>query len=854
MNIKSLWLGIVLAGWTSSSIGFAQGTAFTYQGQLSDGELPASGIYDLTFGLFTTSNGPGQIGGTLTSAATPVSNGLFTVTLDFGANYPGADRWLELAVRTNGAGGYTTLTPRQKITAAPYAVTAGTLTGPITETQLPVNAAKLNVANTATQATAVPVITSGFITGATVLSGGSGYLTPPNVSVNAPQGSGAIITAGITGGVVTGLTVQNAGSGYTAGATITIAAPPSNGFQVFASTNYFTMANFLTNANNTFAGNFSGNGSALTNLSAWQLGGNAGTAPGAQFIGTTDNQPLEFRANHQRVLRLEGKVPSGAPNFIGGGPRNFVGGGVIGATISGGGATNYGGLAYTNSSLGDFTAIGGGAGNGIASGSIASSIGGGINNDIRINSGYSTIGGGGDNNVANDSSVATIGGGLFNNIGTNSSRSTVGGGANNTVANNSTNITIAGGVDNDVGANAGDSTIGGGGNNSIASGSLHTTIPGGRNNAVGAGSSYSTIGGGFNNQTGTNCLGSTIGGGNDNAINNASIWSTIAGGSLNVIMANTLFSTIAGGAGNLIEVNGSANVIGGGQGNRIRANVNNGTVAGGGQNEIESGNGSYGFIGGGENNRINSTHTTIGGGAFNIISISSSSSTIGGGSGNLISASSPSSTIGGGNGNLIAANSPGATIPGGAENAATNYAFAAGRQAKANHTGSFVWGDSTAANLNSAAANSVTLRAAGGYRLFSNSGTTIGVSLAASGNAWAAISDRNRKKDILPLDERQVLDKLAGIPISAWHYDFEAADSTPHIGPMAQDFKAAFYPGRDDKTISTMEFDGVALAAIQGLNQKLEAAVAEKNRELVSLRDELEALKHMVQQMASVDH
>ena len=67
-----------------------------------------------------------------------------------------------------------------------------------------------------------------------------------------------------------------------------------------------------------------------------------------------------------------------------------------------------------------------------------------------------------------------------------------------------------------------------------------------------------------------------------------------------------------------------------------------------------------------------------------------------------------------------------------------------------------------------------------------------------------------------------MLNKLAGMPVSQWNYNWEKDTDVPNIGPMAQDFKAAFYPGRDDKGISTLEFDGVELAAIQGLNQKLD--------------------------------
>lgn len=109
------------------------------------------------------------------------------------------------------------------------------------------------------------------------------------------------------------------------------------------------------------------------------------------------------------------------------------------------------------------------------------------------------------------------------------------------------------------------------------------------------------------------------------------------------------------------------------------------------------------------------------------------------------------------------------------------------------------------------------------------------------------ISDRNAKKDFAPVDSVDVLEKLAALPITRWHYRWEEESATPHIGPMAQDFKAAFYPGRDDKSISTQEADGVALAAIQGLNRKLEQQRAEN----AELKQELAELKKLVHRLAT---
>jgi hypothetical protein len=125
--INAYWL-ILLAISTfshESSTAFAQGTAFTYQGRLNNGSALASGSYDLQFGLYAAASAGLQQGNLLTNTATAVSNGLFTLTLDFGIHFSGADRWLELAVRTNGNGAFTMLVPRQQLTPTPYAIQAG---------------------------------------------------------------------------------------------------------------------------------------------------------------------------------------------------------------------------------------------------------------------------------------------------------------------------------------------------------------------------------------------------------------------------------------------------------------------------------------------------------------------------------------------------------------------------------------------------------------------------------------------------------------------------------------------------------------------------------------------------------
>jgi hypothetical protein len=106
---------------------FAQGTAFTYQGRLDAANAPANGLYDFRCELYDAQQLGTSVSTTVTSAAVPVTNGLFVLNLDFGpAPFNGGDRWLLITVRTNNALNFTTLTPRQHLAPAPYAIYAGT--------------------------------------------------------------------------------------------------------------------------------------------------------------------------------------------------------------------------------------------------------------------------------------------------------------------------------------------------------------------------------------------------------------------------------------------------------------------------------------------------------------------------------------------------------------------------------------------------------------------------------------------------------------------------------------------------------------------------------------------------------
>lgn len=144
------WL-VVLA--VSISSAYAQDTAFTYQGRLNDGGSPANGIYDLQFTVCDALTNGNVVGGPLTNSTTGVSNGLFTVTLDFGSGvFTGPSRWLDILVRTNGSDAFIELSPRQLLTPVPYAlyapsagnaasvsgsVSASQISGTLAQAQLP---------------------------------------------------------------------------------------------------------------------------------------------------------------------------------------------------------------------------------------------------------------------------------------------------------------------------------------------------------------------------------------------------------------------------------------------------------------------------------------------------------------------------------------------------------------------------------------------------------------------------------------------------------------------------------------------------------------------------------------------
>ena len=430
------------------------------------------------------------------------------------------------------------------------------------------------------------------------------------------------------------------------------------------------------------------------------------------------------------------------------------------------------------------------------------------------------------------------------------------------------------------------------------------TIGGGVDNT--STNDYTTVGGGYDNTAGGQSA--AVGGGQGNEA--IGYDATVGGGAYGV--ASGAAATVAGGDDN--SASGDYSTVGGGL-------LNNATgwgavVGGGGYNGSYVGNFAGGVsstVSGGFGNTNNGNYSTISGGAYNLADSAGYASMIGG-SHNTCSGYA-------------------ATVAGGQLNtAAGSWSFAAGNNAQALHTGSFVWSDKSAGTFASTANNQFSVRAAGGvvlagdvslsggnpYHNLSLSGgnstgylygsfpalgdgihlgynwyadsagtghvinpgggtslittaygeiilqvgavntapssvrvdvTTAGVSVYGTFNNN---SDRNAKQDFAAVSPAQILDKVLQLPVTEWSYKVDAA--TRHIGPVAQDFSAAFNIGTDDRHIAPIDEGGVALAAIQGLNQKLEAtqrALHAKDGEIQELQQRLEALENMIHNQPS---
>jgi hypothetical protein len=273
------------------------------------------------------------------------------------------------------------------------------------------------------------------------------------------------------------------------------------------------------------------------------------------------------------------------------------------------------------------------------------------------------------------------------------------------------------------------------------------------------------------------------------------------------------FGTVSGGFANAAL--GVVAVVGGGHNNE--AGGGHSTVSGGRRNQAS---GHRATVGGGSDNSASNVGSTVSGGTEN--AASGDGSAVGGGSSNAASGSK--AFVGGGSNN--AATGTAGTVPGGVSNtAAGDFSVAMGYRAKTLGRGSFQFADSSFHDFSSSTADSFRVRATGGVRFVTdidNTGAITWSCAAFAGASWSCSSDRNLKHSLKKLDGRKVLAKLAAMPVYQWQPKGQNTH-VKHVGPMAQDFMKAFGVGDDDKMIGMQDADGVALAAIQGLNQIVKA-------------------------------
>ena len=385
--------GWAAARWAPSRLLALPGTAFTYQGLLRDQGQPADGAYDLQFALYDALAEGAQVGETLAMDDVPVSGGLFSVSLDFGAVFDLRELFLEVSVRLGATdGAFTTLAPRQALTPAPYSLYAPQAG----QAETAVTADSAAFASQAAQA---------------------------QTADSAPWGGLTEMPAGFADGI-------DDDTLYTPGAGLVLSATQFSLDPAYVDGRYWN----VDGNGGLAAGNFLGTTDAVSLTLA------VNGAPALRLApGTASPNLLGGYAANQAASGVSGATIGGGGNAaqpnqtganyatVGGGSGNAAN--ALGATVGGGSG---------NSAAGDYAIVAGGTGNTVDGANAA--IGGGTNNtatgeSVVVAGGYnnqavgaaSTVGGGGANNALGLG--ATVAGGAANVAG--GVGATVGGGSAN---------------------------------------------------------------------------------------------------------------------------------------------------------------------------------------------------------------------------------------------------------------------------------------------------------------------------------------------------------------------------------------------------------------------------------------
>lgn len=770
----------------------AQTSSFTYQGRLTDGGSPATNAYDLQFKLFDALSGGTQIGTTVSTPSVQVAGGIFTVTLDFGAGaFSGANRWLEINARLAGSGAFNTLTPRQPVTSTPYATKS------------------LN-ASTATTADGLSAACVGCVTDAQIASiSGSKVIGAVANATNAVNATTAVSFSSALGGDVTG----------TQGATTVtklqnrpVANTQPLGEQVLK-------FNSTTNQWEPGTDNVGVGGGAVTSVTASApLASSGGTAPNISLNGPLPVANGGTGSTTQNYVDLtNAQTVSGAKTF-----SNTIAG-----SISGNAGTVTNGV-YTNSSYADpafITSLAGSKITGtVANATTAVNFSGALAGDVTGTQTNTQLA----NGSVTNAKIADVAGSKI--TGTIPVPGVPAGSShyiqNSTTQQASSNFNISG--NGTIGGALTASTLSGNGANltnlnanNISSGVL--PIPRG---GTGLTSGPTTAGlflrsvnngqGGFEWSSQPIQPGD-LPGGSDQYIRSTQTpqpanFSITGFGQIGFDL--TVGRDLSAGRQLAVDTgasfNGDFTALGG-----LRFG-NTGTLSGEGIASKRTGGGNqYGLdFYTGYTSRMaitNAGNVGIGtdapGAALHISS-----------GGGLIFPQLLLNKIGNANdGSWL-------SFAGNGSNSWTLAAFPDQLTIKSRNGG-----DVDIMDLRRTGPNTIT--------------TSTGARLT-SGGVWTNNSDRNRKHQFAAVNAREILAQVVKLPIQFWSYKAED-EKIRHIGPMAQDFAAAFHLGGSDNSIGTVDADGVALAAIQGLHQLVE----EKHAQAEQLQQQVQALQAQNRQL-----
>ncbi len=847
----TLLLPLGLATSTIQLSALGQSSAFTYQGRLNDGANPADGNYDLQFTIYDALTGGGVQGGLLTNAPTSVSNGLFTVTLDFGASpFTGADRWLEIGVRTNGsAGAFQTLTPRQQLAATPYATRAAkatSFTGSVSDGQLSANIARLN-ANLTFNGVVDFSNTSNNFYGS--FSGDGGGLTNLNaatltgtvgdaqLSTNVALRAGGNIFSGnqqVSDALIAGpgaldqqqSTFDHAGGGpdnwqsFTAGQSgalaridLEVGTPLLSGssspgtIRIYAGEG--TNGALLATQSVIFSNVFSTFQSFPLSVPPPVQSGSKYTirfsVPVSQVTWVYQHDSNPYPSGRSDINPLFDYLfktyvaPTATGTILTVSAPGFSGNVGVGTNLPQARLHVVGNVLASGTFMGDGSGLTGLNASAITSGAFSGN-GSGL---TSLNASQLTTG------TVSDARLA----------GTYSSALTLNNAANNISGN-------------------------GGGLTSLDASQLTTgTVSDAR-------------------------LAGTYG--NALTLNNAA--NSIAGNGAGLTSLNA--SELSSGTVADVRLSSNVALLNGNQTFTGQNTFSNSVVGGGVSLDASSASGAFKLKNAsGTRGWFGLAHDS---GQFSADALDGDAVLRSAGK-LLLQTAAGASAIAVNTNNFVGIGkiNPATTLDVNGTVTATAVGVGTNSPATALHVASA--GDAEISvqstdpvgrrwTLQSSGGGTLGLfgtfqvidRTAGASRLLIDTNGNVGIGTSGptnklhvnggvSATAFVTTSDRNAKENFAPVDPREVLDKVAGLPISTWN--FKTMNDGRHMGPVAQDFYAAFGLGGGDTTITTIDPDGVTLAAIQGLNEKVDVRSEKSEVRIQNLESENAELKDRLEKL-----